>query len=603
VISERSFTIAPAKIGDIVKINFTCRLEDGTVFDDSSGKEPLSFPIGQGQVMQGLDQAVIGMNQGESRTVKIPFDKAFGPAQSEKISVVGLDQFPGSIQPVVGMKFEIKREDGETSVVRITKVTDTTVTLDSNHPLAGKDLFFEIEVLEIVQTDISKADEYYYEGIALQDDNELDKAVQCYQKAIDLNPNHTGAYYNLGVSFQKQGQTEKAILYYEIAINLDQNLVEAHHNLGIAYKDKGQLDEAIICFQKVLLLQPDHANAYYNLGNTLVAKGAFTEAMQCYQKAVEINPEHADAHWSIGLIHLRLGNFEEGWKKYEKRWELKDVLTKPHFAQSEWDGRELKGRSILLYAEQGFGDTIQFIRYVPFVAEKGLNIIIECQKELVSLLRNTEGVSQVIAQGEQLPNFDVHCSLLSLPLIFGTTLETIPAEVPYINADAAAVQRWRNKIIADESALKIGLAWAGNPKLQYDHIRSCSLGTLSPLALHDSITFYSLQKGDASEQAKNPPEGFRLIDSSEDIKDFSDTAALIQNLDLIISVDTAVAHLAGALGKPVWTLLPFVPDWRWMQERKDSPWYPTMRLFRQPSRGDWESVILRIKDALKDLDQ
>jgi FKBP-type peptidyl-prolyl cis-trans isomerase 2 len=593
---------AGAKTGDTVKIHFTCKLEDGTVFDTSAGKEPLDFVIGEHQVMPGLEEAVIGLTSGESKSFIIAPDKAFGPHLPEKVHIVEADQFPRDLQPAVDMKFEIKQEDGKTTVVRVTDVSESHITLDTNHPLAGKGLIFDIEIVEInpTQVDYAAADGFYKKGIELQDEGQIDEAISYYQKALGQNSKHTGAHYNLGVAFQEKGLVDQAILFYEIAIGLNQELTEAHHNLGVAFNEKGLFDEALICFERVLQLKPDHAGAYYNLGNTLVAKGQFNKAMLCYKKAIEINPGHADAHWSMGLINLRLGNFDEGWKGYEWRWKLKDVMQQRNFTQPLWDGYNINGRIILLHAEQGFGDTVQFIRYAPLVAQRGATVLVECQKELVSLLRNMEGIHTIIPYGEQLPDFDVHCPLLSLPLIFGTKLETIPAKIPYISADPTKVKKWREKIGPDGSAVKIGLVWAGNPKPKFGHSRSCSLNAFSPLAKSDNITFFSLQKGETAEQAKDPPEGMKLIDHTEEIHDFSDTAAIIENLDLVISVDTAVAHLAGSLGKHVWILLPIIPDWRWMLNREDSPWYPTMRLFRQPSQGDWESVIAHVKEAFKD---
>jgi FKBP-type peptidyl-prolyl cis-trans isomerase 2 len=598
-IEDQETTVAES--GDAVKIHFTCKLEDGTVFDTSAGKEPLGFVIGRHQVARGLEEAVIGMKPGESKSVIIPPDKAFGSYLEEKVRVVSRDQFPRELEPMVGIKFEIKQKNGETDVIRIIEVSKQAVTLDSNHPLAGKTIFFDIELAELRKDQNAAADELYAKGVALQDKGETDEAISYYRKAIGQNPNHAAAYYNLGVAFQGKGLVDQAILYYEIAIGLKQTFTEAHHNLGVAFNEKAQFDEALMCFQRVLQLKPDHAGAFYNLGNTLVAKGRFEEAMASYKKAIEINPGHADAQWSLGLINLRLGNFEEGWKGYEWRWKLKDVMPKRDFSQPLWDGSDIRERTILIHAEQGFGDTIQFIRYATLVARRGAKVLVECQKELVSLLGNTEGVSQVIAQGERIPDFDVHCPLLSLPLIFKTKVDAIPAEIPYISADPDLVQKWRNKIIQDKSAVKVGLVWAGNPKLKFGHSRSCPIETFTQLAQRNDVSFYSLQKGEADEQAGNLPEGIKLIDTAEEIHDFSDTAAIIENLDLVVSIDTAVAHLAGALGKRVWVLLPFVPDWRWMMNREDSPWYPTMRLFRQTKSGDWESVIALVKDSLNDL--
>jgi FKBP-type peptidyl-prolyl cis-trans isomerase 2 len=594
-------TIASAKIGDAVKVHFTCKLEDGTVFDTSLGHEPLQFTIGSGGVVPGLEQAVTGMNEGESKTIIVPPDQAFGPHLEEKVHVVGRDQFPENIQPVIGMKFEIRQSDGVTDVVRVTDVSESGVTLDTNHPLAGKDLLFEIELVEITAAQPDLSEEYYLKAVDYQNKGLTEEAISYYQKAIELNPKLPGAYYNLGVISQQKGLIDQAIMYYEIAIGFNQEFTEAHHNLGVAFKEKGLFDEAVNCFQRVLQLRPDHAGAYYNLGNTLLAKGLYKEAMMSYRKAVELQPDHVDARWSMALIHLTFGSFEEGWKGYERRWELKDVMNKRDFPKPRWDGSDADNKSIFLYAEQGFGDTIQFVRYAPLVAAEGAGVILECQKELVPLLRNVEGVQQVVACGEPLPEFDLHCPLLSLPFLFGTNLDTIPAKIPYISVEPSLTQQWQEKISPDRAEFRIGLVWAGNPRYKFGHDRSCTLGVFSPLANFDHVAFYSLQKGEASAQAKNPPEGMKLVDLSDGIKDFSDTAAIIENLDLVISVDTAAAHLAGALGRPVWILLPFVSDWRWMLNRGDSPWYPSARLFRQPSPGDWESAIQQIQEALKEV--
>jgi len=590
--------IIKAKIGDKVKVHFTCKFEDGTIFDSSVGKEPLEIILGEGQLIKGLEQAIAGMGANESKTIEISPDKAYGHHRKELVHLIPREQFPADIKPEIGIQFQIKQEGGATEIFRVTDVSESNITLDGNHPLAGKKLFFDIQLIEVKQTDISKAADYYDQGIAFQNKGQLDEAIQCYQKTIELNKNNASAFYNLGVAFQKKGQIDKAILYYEIAIGLNQEFSEAHYNLGIAYKEKNLLDEAIICFQRVLQLKPENAAAYYNFGNIFVAKGQFNDAMQHYQKTIEINPNYAEANWNIALINLMLGNFKEGWKGYEWRWELKDVVDKRRFSQPLWDGSYIKEETVFLYAEQGFGDTIQFIRYAPLVAQRGTKVIVECQKELVLLLKNVVGIHRIIAHGEELPDFDIHCPILSLPEIFGTDLTNIPAKIPYIPAEPSLIQEWHNRIASNNSEYNVGLVWSGDPSFKDSNLKSCSLKSFAPLAQAANITFYSLQKGDASEQARNVPEGMKLIDYTDKFHDFSDTAAIIKNLDLIISIDTAVAHLAGALGKPVWTLLPFIPDWRWMLNRNDSPWYPTMRLFRQPSRGDWESVIALIAKEL-----
>ena len=300
---------------------------------------------------------------------------------------------------------------------------------------------------------------------------------------------------------------------------------------------------------------------------------------------------------------LTRGEFIPGWDEYEWRWRCKDfALFRRNFPQPQWDGSDLSGHTILLHTEQGFGDALQFIRYLPLVTQRGGRIIIQCQAELQRLFQIMAGDCPVMARGQPLPAFDVHCPLLSLPRVFGTTLGTIPRQVPYLHAAHAMVENWRERLAVDAGSLNVGLAWAGHPAFKGDRLRSPRhLSLLAPLVKIRKARFVSLQKGEASNQTRNPPEGMNLVDWTEELKDFADTAALIANLDLVISSDTAVVHLAGAMGKPVWVLLPFAPDWRWLLEREDSPWYPTMRLFRQPAIGDWDSVMQKVVDALAKL--
>jgi tetratricopeptide (TPR) repeat protein len=393
-------------------------------------------------------------------------------------------------------------------------------------------------------------------------------AIKYITNAVQSNPKSADAYYNLANAFQADGQINKAINSYQKALQINPNLVEAMNNLGVAYHEIGRFHEAI-----------DH-----------------------YQKALQINGKDAEVHCNLSRSLLLLGNFEQGWKEYEWRGETQDVIPlRRNFSQPFWDGSDIRGSTILLYAEQGFGDTIQFIRYAHLVAQKGAKVILECQQELTPLLQNVEGIQQVFKCGESLPEFDMHCPLLSLPLVFRTTLESIPVKIPYIIPDNTLFRKWRDRIHNDNSKLKIGLVWAGRPEHKNDNNRSCSLEVFSLLLHFEDITFYSLQKGNAALQTRNPLKGIRIINFTDEIKDFSDTAAFIENLDLIISVDTAVAHLTGALGKPVWTLLPFVPEWRWLLNREDSPWYPTMRLFRQPAPGDWNSVMKTVSEELNKL--
>jgi tetratricopeptide (TPR) repeat protein len=440
-------------------------------------------------------------------------------------------------------------------------------------------------------------------GTTLQQKEEFDEAIICYKKALQIVPN-SKAYNNLAHIMQKKQQFDEALTCFQKALELDPSYAQVHMSIGAVLYEKQQFDEALTCFQKALELDPSYAEAYCGLGSTLNEKKQLDESMACYHKALQLNPNSAEAHWNMSLAYLTLGNYRDGWKEYEWRWKVKDHLKygcfhRPtDFTQPILNRLDAAGHTILIYAEQGLGDEIQFIRYAPLVAQCGAKVVMECHKELFTLFQSVKGVNHIIVQGEPLPGFDIQCPLLTLPLVFNTTLENVISEVPYLGINSSLIRKWGGKIQNNKSAFNIGIAWAGSPTYKGNTLRSCRLNTFSPLARFKDITFYSLQKGEASGQAKNPPHDLNFIDLTEGINDFSDTAALIENLDLVISVDTAVAHLAGALGRPVWTLLPFAADWRWMLDREDSPWYPTMRLFRQSSPRDWESVIEKVRDEL-----
>jgi len=438
-------------------------------------------------------------------------------------------------------------------------------------------------------------------GNIFKDKAQFDEAIRCYQRALQLNPDVPEVYSNLGIALQKAGRTDEAVAYCRKAVELSPRNATTHYNLGIAFQENRQLDEAIPCYQKASELAPDDAGIYNNLAFALQENRRPYEALPYYRKAIQLDPNYATAHWNLSLALLLTGNFREGWREYEWRWEIEYLASsRRNFEQPLWDGSDINGRTILLHAEQGFGDTIQFVRYASLVAGRGVKIIFECPGELAVLLRSVEGIEQVVVRGEKLPEFDVHCPLLSLPLALDTTLETIPAKVPYIKSDASLTEKWKDKIKYDNSGIKIGIVWAGNPGFKQNCYRNIPLEIIALLSLVPGVTLYSLQMGKEAQEAKNPPDGLKLIDLTEDIHDFSDTASLIENLDLIVSVDTAVAHLAGALGKPVWTLLAFSPEWRWLLNREDSPWYPTMRLFRQSSPRDWRTVIDRVICEIRD---
>jgi Flp pilus assembly protein TadD len=443
----------------------------------------------------------------------------------------------------------------------------------------------------------SHADAHYNLGNVYRDKGEIHEAFKHYQRTLQINPNYTEVYVNLGVIYRLLKRYEEEQAFYQKALQINPASAEAFFNLGHTFFEREAFDKALACYQKVVELSPNNVHAYMNLGLSLTIAKRFEEAVSCYRKALSLDPRNAFAHWHLSNVLLLLGNYTDGWQEFEWFREIgDDIQSRRTFSQPLWDGFDIRGFTILLHAEKGFGDTIQFIRYVPLVAQRGAKVIVECQKELTSLLRNIEGFQQVLSFGEKLPAFDVHCPLMSLPRIFNTTLENIPSLIPYLTADNTLRVKWHKRLQNDLTYLKIGLIWSGGG---LPLKKSTSLDMFSPLAQLTGITFYSLQKGPPAGQAMNPPPGLSLVDFTNEIHDFSDTAALIQNLDLVISVDTAVAHLAGALGKPAWVLLPFLPDWRWLLNRDDSPWYPTMRLFRQPALGDWDSAITSIVNSLK----
>jgi tetratricopeptide (TPR) repeat protein len=446
------------------------------------------------------------------------------------------------------------------------------------------------------------AEAHYNLSNALRENGRLDEAIAACRQAISLNPKYPDAVVNLGNLLKTKGQLHEAIATFRQAIALQPADIKAYSNLGNALCDKGQLDEAIAVHRQAIALKPDYPEAHYNLGTALNEKGELDQAVATYSQAIALKPDYPGAHYNRAHALLKLGDLAAGFAEYEWRWKCADFAgARRHFTQPQWDGGPLEGRTILLHAEQGFGDAIQFIRYLPLVARCGGKIIIECHPELQRLLQTAAADSPVVATGHTLPAFDLHCPFLSLPRLFGTNLTNIPKDVPYLHANAADVEVWRKRLADQSASLKVGLAWAGRPTHQNDRNRSLKLGTFAPLAQLAGVRFVSLQKGEAAAEAKSPPEGMELLDAGPELKDFADTAALVAALDLVIAVDTSVVHLAGALGKPVWVLLPFAPDWRWLLNRDDSPWYPTMRLIRQQRRMEWEPVVASIREELNAL--
>lgn len=435
--------------------------------------------------------------------------------------------------------------------------------------------------------------------------NRLDQAIAAYEQACGLAPDYAEAHNNLGIALQMAKREEGAIAAFQRAVQARPDFAEAHYNLGNVLLDVGRPEDAVRAYRAALQLLPDYAQAYNNLGIALAAQLRIDEAILAFDQALHLIPDFAEAHANKGMALLLNGEFALGWPEHSWRFgcaEQQQRSAHSRFSKPQWDGSDFTDKTLLVHAEQGLGDTVQFVRYLPMVKAKGGRVLVSCQPDLHRLFANLAGVDALLADARDFSvdaPFDMHVSLLELPHLFGTELDSIPQQVPYLTVDADQVAAWRPRIATDR--FNVGLCWAGRPTHPNDRNRSVTLATFAPLARVPGVTFYSLQKGVAAAQLHQPPAGMELIDYSGDLHDFTDTAAFIMNLDLVISVDTAPVHVAGALAKAVWTLLPFAPDWRWLRDRQDSPWYPTMGLFRQPRLGDWEAVMEQVAQSLEGL--
>jgi protein O-GlcNAc transferase len=485
-----------------------------------------------------------------------------------------------------------------------------------------------------IRPDLAKA--HNNMGKAYKEQEKTDDAISCFQKALQIDPKLAESHFNLGEVFQLLNDLEAAVRHYNHAIQLKPDLVEAYNNLGNALREQKEFGRAIDCYNHVLHFRPDLAEAYYNIGSalrsteqfdaatknllralelkpgyaeaynnlglTFKGQGDIKKAIEYLRKAVQYKPDLAEAHWNLSLTLLLNGDFDEGWKEFEWRFQLNKWKSIYPYRNKmpRWNGSYAMDKAIFIHDEQGLGDTFQFLRYLPMVKARCGKIIFETRKSIIGLLKGYPGIDEVVERsdnGKPPVAFDLYIPLLSLPGLLGTTPTTIPAKVPYLHADPAKVKYWESRI--SRPGFKVGLVWAGRPLHPNDQNRSCPLENFHPLSEIQGMQLYGLQKGEAAAQADRFLKGNGLDNLGEAFKDFSDTAGAIANLDLVISVDTAVAHLAGAMGKPVWVLLPLIPDWRWMMDRQYSPWYPTMRLFRQEKRRGWGPVLRRVEEELR----
>ncbi len=446
-------------------------------------------------------------------------------------------------------------------------------------------------------------------GNALFEQAQYREAAACYRRAVQLDPNYADAFVNLGSALHSQEQLSEAMACYRQAVRLDPTHTESQRKLAAALEEYGLLQKAMELYRQpggglprvgeVMLLLPSQTAAHGYLASTLASLGLLKEAWLHNEEVLRLQPGHTAARFRRAVLRLLQGDFAGSWADFELRWSLPDWPV-PAFQGPRWDGSALDGKTILIFHEQGFGDTLQFLRYLPLVAARGGKTILACQPALFTLLEGNIGADHVITEGMPVPAFDVQVPLLSLPGIFQTTLANIPTARPFLQPKVEQTSLWRDEFQSLDG-LKVGIVWQGNPKVGGDALRSIPLKYFEPLADVPGVRLLSLQKGPAADQLATQAGRLAIIDLNLRLQTFNDTAAVMKNLDLLITSDTSTAHLAGAMGVPVWTLLQLVPDWRWLLEREDSPWYPTMRLFRQRRFGDWTEVFERITSALKNV--
>jgi hypothetical protein len=428
-------------------------------------------------------------------------------------------------------------------------------------------------------------------GIACYGIGNLEKAEAAYRRASQLMPNSAQILNCLAVTLRERRKLDESVAVSNEAIRIQPAQALGYINLGNARIAQGKLDEAESAYRRALEIEPQQPDAMTNLAHAQYFRGEFDLAAANYRAVLQNSPDFAAAHMGLSMILLTQGKFAEGWRHYDWRWKVRELRIRPRGEAPRWDGSPLNGKTILLYNEQGFGDTIHCLRYLPMVAQRGGKIVLACHTELIPLLKDYPDVERCVPVDQPLSEIDAVCPMLSLPAIFGTPADGINFPSPYLHAPVEESRIWNERLATDHRR-RIGIAWAGRPTHPNDHNRSLPPDLLRPFADLPDIRLISLQFG-------REPAALKLDDWTGEIKNFAQTAALVQNLDLVICVDTAVAHLAGAIGKPVWVLLPLVPDWRWGLGTESTPWYPTMRLFRQQRLGDWAPPLRRVFEELK----
>ncbi|MBF0098993.1 MAG: tetratricopeptide repeat protein [Magnetococcales bacterium] len=455
---------------------------------------------------------------------------------------------------------------------------------------------------QIFALDPHNADALYLLGMSALGLGRADLAANLIDKAIARQPRQPYYHLNLGVAYLRLGQLPQAEAALQQALTLKADLAEAHLNLGNLAFERNERHKAAEHYHQASVLKPDLETSWYNLGILHQEAGDQEQALHHFAQALRCNPESASSHMGRASSLLKQGHYAQGWQAYE--WRFRLANNAPRLCPvPRWSGEALQGKRLYLYTEQGFGDALMFARFIPLLREMGATVLLECRPELLALFRDARLADQVVARamGESQPPpfaYDLHLPLLSLPQVLGCTLENLPNRVPYLQVDAAKKEQWADRFPPD-TALRVGLSWSGNPEASVNRYRACRLEDLLPLAQVPGITFYSLQKGPPALQlTKEIQAQYGIQALAEELSDFQATAAVLHHLDLLISTDTAIVHLAGALGRPVWTLLHAAAEWRWLERRSDSPWYPGMRLFRQSVLGDWLSPVKQMQEAL-----
>lgn len=437
-------------------------------------------------------------------------------------------------------------------------------------------------------------------GIALRESGRLDEAVVILRKAVQAQPDYAEAYHNLGFVLQEKGELAEAIACYHTVLSLKPDFADAHLDLGRALQLQGYLDLAIQRYQQTLALVPSHPKAYYNWAGALHEQGRDSDAIDKYGEAIRCDPGFVEAHVNRAFVLLINGRYQEGWPEYEWRLQRPDwqAVNSIYPELPRWDGAARADQCILVQAEQGFGDTIQFARYFPLVKARCGKLMVEAQPELHPLLETMPAIDQVTTRASgNTSKADCVIHIMSLAGIFATTIDTIPSLFPYLHAPLPRLEKWRDLISPE--GFRVGITWSGNPVYPGNKDRSCHLQQFAALAAVPGVRLFSLQKGQPAEQLLSPPSGMEIVDLAPELHDFADTAAAIMHLDLIISVDTALVHLAGALGRPIWTLRYHIPYWVWGLAGPGTPWYPSMRLFRQQVPGDWDGLFQQVLSELE----